>query len=148
MPQLQAINLDVLTPGHFLVHRPLAAIPEPELNDIPENRLSRWQRTQHFLQVLWRRWSTQYLSELHNRNKWTRQRNNLFKGTMVLMREDNTPPLKWHIGRVTDIHPGSDGNVRVVTVRTRDGSFRRGISKICILPIRDNIGPDSTLTSP
>lgn len=57
---------------------------------------------------------------------------------MVLLREDNVPPLKWKLGRVTEIHPGQDGNVRVVTVRTKDGHVRRAISKICILPIREN----------
>lgn len=78
------------------------------------------------------------MSNIHNRTKWTRQRDNIAVGTMVVLKEDGLPPLKWHLGRVTDIHTGSDGNVRVVTVRTKYGDFRRAISKICILPIRDN----------
>ncbi|XP_062704300.1 uncharacterized protein LOC134286664 [Aedes albopictus] len=131
-------DLDVLTPGHFLIQRPLTAVAEPWLQDVPENRLSRWQKTEDFVQRVWSRWSMQYLSDLHNRTKWTRQRNNLFVGTMVLIKEDNLPPLKWLLGRVTQIHPGVDGNIRVVTVRTKDGNVVRAISKICILPISDN----------
>lgn len=131
-------DLEALTPGHFLVQRPLTAIPEPSLAEISENRLSRWQRVQKFSQTIWKRWSTDYLSDLHNRNKWTRRRDNLQIGTMVLMKEDNLPPLKWQLGRITEIHPGTDGNVRVVTVRTQNGTFRRGIQKICILPIHDS----------
>ncbi|XP_038116923.1 uncharacterized protein LOC119769092 [Culex quinquefasciatus] len=102
-------DLDVLTPGHFLVQRPLAAVAEPDLAEVPENRLSAWQRTQDFVQQIWRKWSTQYLSDLHNRTRWTRQRNNLSCGMMVLLKEENLPPQMWHLGRVTDIRTGSDG---------------------------------------
>ncbi|XP_065079415.1 uncharacterized protein LOC135702313 [Ochlerotatus camptorhynchus] len=137
-------DMEILTPGHFLVGRPLTEIPEPSLEDLNQTRLSRWQRVQNFLQHIWKRWSTQYLSDLQARTKWTRQRNNVSIGTMVLLCEDNTPPLKWRMGRVVEIHPGKDGNIRVVKVRTKDGEFLRAISKICILPIRDN---EATATS-
>ncbi|XP_062703824.1 uncharacterized protein LOC134286256 [Aedes albopictus] len=131
-------DFSALTPGHFLIGRPLTAVPEPDLQGIPENRLAVWQRSQEFVQRLWQTWKTHYLSDLHNRTKWTKQRDNLKIGTMVLVKEDNLPPQRWQLGRVAEIFPGSDGNVRVVTVRTKDGSFKRGISKICVLPIRDN----------
>ncbi|XP_062703548.1 uncharacterized protein LOC134286002 [Aedes albopictus] len=134
-------DLSVLTPGHFLVQRPLTAVAEPSLRDVPENRLSRWQQAQNFVQRIWSRWSTQYLSDLHNRTKWTQRRNNLFIGTMVLIKEDNLPPLRWLLGRVAHIHPGADGNVRVVTIRTKDGSIVRAVSKICILPFKENEEP-------
>ncbi|XP_055522593.1 uncharacterized protein LOC129716781 [Wyeomyia smithii] len=131
-------DLAVLTPGHFLVQRPLISIAEPNLEEIPENRLSLWQRSQSFVQTIWKKWSTQYLSDLHNRTKWTRRRDNLRIGTMVLLKEENLPPLRWMLGRVTQVHTGSDGCVRVATVKTKDGVYQRGISKICVLPIRDN----------
>ncbi|XP_065085290.1 uncharacterized protein LOC135707405 [Ochlerotatus camptorhynchus] len=132
-------DFEALTPGHFLVQRPLTAIPEPNLCAIPENRLSAWQMVQAYTQKLWKKWSEQYLSNLHNRTKWTRQRYNIAIGTMVVLKEENLPPLKWQLARVTEVHPGSDGNIRVATVRTKDGSYRRAISKICVLPIRDNL---------
>ncbi|XP_055614851.1 uncharacterized protein LOC129761163 [Toxorhynchites rutilus septentrionalis] len=123
-------DLEVLTPGHFLIQRPLTALAEPSLDGIPENRLLIWQKSQNFVQQIWKKWSTQYLSDLHNRTKWTRQRNNIFVGTMVLLREENLPPLKWQLGRVIEVRTGDDANVRVVTVRTKDGCYVRGISKI------------------
>lgn len=55
---------------------------------------------------------------------------------MVLLKEDDLPPLKWKYGRITNIFRGDDGNIRVVDVRTADGEYRRGIAKICVLPIR------------
>ncbi|XP_058828013.1 uncharacterized protein LOC131687933 [Topomyia yanbarensis] len=42
-----------LTPGHFLTGRPLTAVPKPDLQDIPENRLTLWQRSQAFVQRIW-----------------------------------------------------------------------------------------------
>ncbi|XP_062542374.1 uncharacterized protein LOC134210340 [Armigeres subalbatus] len=123
-----ADDLDFLTPGHFLVGRPLTAIPEPSLQELNQSRLSRWQRVQYFLQHIWKRWSTQYLSSLHARTKWSRLRNNILVGTMVLLREDNLPPLRWRMGRVSEIHPGKDGNIRVVKVRTKDGDFPKYVS--------------------
>ncbi|XP_058817169.1 uncharacterized protein LOC131680475 [Topomyia yanbarensis] len=131
-------DYEALTPGHFLVQRPLTAVPEPDLEAIPENRLSAWQKTQRFTQQLWKKWSTQYLSNLHNRTKWTQQRDNIRVGTMVVLKEENLPPLKWQLARVTEIQQGPDENVRVVKVQIKDGSYKRAISKVCVLPIRDN----------
>lgn len=78
------------------------------------------------------------LSDLQNRVKWTKKKNDIAVGTMVLLKEENTPPLRWPLGRVVKVFPGTDGHVRVVTVRIKDGSFDRGITKVCPLPIWDN----------
>ncbi|XP_062716335.1 uncharacterized protein LOC134291918 [Aedes albopictus] len=111
-------DFEALTPGHFLVQRPLTAIAEPDLEAIPANRLSVWQKAQGYIQQLWKKWTTLYLSDLHNRTKWTRQRDNIAVGTMVLLMDERLPPLKWNLGRVAEVFRGSDGNIRVVDVRT------------------------------
>ncbi|XP_058817497.1 uncharacterized protein LOC131680803 [Topomyia yanbarensis] len=129
-------DLEVLTPGHFLVHRSLAAIPEPSLEDVPSNRLDRWQQTQEYVRRIWKQWQSEYLSGLQPRTQWTQQRDNISVGTMVLVKEENLPPLKWKFGRILQVFTADDGNIRVVNVRTKDGEFRRGISKICVLLIQ------------
>uniref|UniRef100_A0A182X947 DUF5641 domain-containing protein n=1 Tax=Anopheles quadriannulatus TaxID=34691 RepID=A0A182X947_ANOQN len=91
-----------------------------------------------FVRRIWNRWSTDYLSGLQPRTKWTKQRDNIHIGTLVLMKEDNLPPLKWSYGRVTQIYRGDDGNIRVVTVKTKDGDYKRAITKICVLPIHSS----------
>ncbi|XP_038116969.1 uncharacterized protein LOC119769139 [Culex quinquefasciatus] len=100
-------DFDALTPGHFLTGRPLAAVPEPDLQEIPENRLALWQRTQAFVQQIWRKWKPEYLSNLQNRTRWTKQRDNIKIGTMVLLKEDNLPPLKWKLARVVAVYKGT-----------------------------------------
>ncbi|GBL65871.1 hypothetical protein AVEN_6518-1 [Araneus ventricosus] len=37
-------DLEVLTPGHFLIGRPITAIAEPNLTNIENNRLNLWQK--------------------------------------------------------------------------------------------------------
>jgi len=39
-------DLNALTPGHFLIGNALTAYPEPDLQDVPLNRLSRWQHVE------------------------------------------------------------------------------------------------------
>ncbi|XP_058456452.1 uncharacterized protein LOC131433863 [Malaya genurostris] len=131
-------DLDALTPGHFLTHRPLTAIPEPSYEEVPTNRLSQWQTIQEYLRRLWKRWSSEYLSGLQQRTRWTHERDNIHIGTMVLVKDDNLPPMKWRFGRVVDIAPGQDGLTRVVSIRTKDGVYKRAITRVCVLPIQDS----------
>jgi Family of unknown function (DUF5641) len=55
---------------------------------------------------------------------------------LVLIREENLPPLKWKLGRVVQVHPGNDDKVRVFSiVKIGDNTIKRPISKIAKLPI-------------
>jgi hypothetical protein len=83
------------------------------------NSLSRWQRIQHFKQQLWKRWSADYLKNLQQRFKWHRQ-----QGMLVLIREDNLPPMSWKLAITIGTFLGSDGHIRVVTVKTSVGQFK------------------------
>lgn len=128
-----------LTPGHFLVGESLAALPEQNLQNIPVNRLNNYQKLSLLIQSFWSRWRKEYLAQLQSRTKWTSGRQVQLKpGDMVVLMEDNLPPCVWRLGRVTEVHPGADGRVRVATIRTAHGTTQRAISKICLLPIEDN----------
>jgi hypothetical protein len=128
-------DLAPLTPGHFLIGTAITAIPEPNLTVIPQNRLSNWQRSQQMTQHFWSRWSKEYLSSLQQRPKWRSNASNLQPDQLVIIKDDNLPPLKWVTARVIDVHPGADNKVRVATVKTATGVFKRAANKLCILPI-------------
>ena len=119
----------------------LTAIPEGCLQDHKENTLNRYQRVQQLLQHFWSRWHKEYLTELQTRVKWQKHQssNQLNVGSIVLIKEDNLPPLKWQMGRVIELHPGKDNVVRVVSVKTNHGAVKRAVTKICILPLDNNI---------
>jgi hypothetical protein len=127
-------NLQVLTPGHFLIGASLLALPDHHLKDVPTNRLSKWLCVQQMMQNWWRQWSQDYLHQLQQRNKWRNIQPNVEIGVLVLVKEDNLPPLVWKKAVISDLHPGKDGLIRVITLKTSTGTLKRPISKICLLP--------------
>ena len=90
--------------------------------------------TRGCIQQFWQRWSADYLQGLQQCQRWQRTVPNLQPGDLILLREDNTTPLHWPTAVITDVHPGKDGIIRVVTLRTPRGNFKRPITKICPLP--------------
>lgn len=131
-------DLSALTPGHFLVGDPITSVPEPSLVDLNPNLVTRWRQVSQMRDHFWQRWSREYLANLQQLPNWRQQRRNLDVGDLVLIRDDLMPPAKWSMGRVAEVHPGSDGLVRVVILRTARGSTKRAIAKICPLPISTN----------
>lgn len=127
-------ELSALTPGHFLIGAPLAALPEPNLREVPSNRLHHWQLIQAFHQRIWQRWQLEYLHTLQQRSKWTTPQDNLKVNDLVLV-HNSTPPLTWPLARITAVHPGSDGMVRVVQLKTSQGTLTRPATKVFPLPI-------------
>ncbi|KMQ83684.1 hypothetical protein RF55_19344 [Lasius niger] len=131
--------MSALTPGHFLTGDALTAIPENDYTTSPINRLNRWQLAQRLVQHFWNRWSKEHLHRLQQRPKWLKKTSNLQPGDLVLIKEENQPPLKWRLGRILEVFHGTDGCVRVVQVKTADGQIKRPICKLAKLPIDDSI---------
>jgi len=124
-----------LTPGHFLTLEPLNSVPEPDLSDSKLNALSRWQLLQRLQSDFWKRWSLEYLNTLQQCAKWTETSNDIHVNTLVVIKNEQKPPMQWALGRVVQVHPGSDGHTRVVTVKTATGTYRRPVVKLCPLPM-------------
>lgn len=128
---------DVLTPGHFLVGGPLVTPPEPNLLDLKEGVLNRWQLIRSLTQHFWTKWSSDYLNSIQQRAKWYHEVPNLNRGAVVLLKNESTSPTKWPLGIVEKLFPGSDSVVRVVEIRIGDRMIRRPVNKLIPLPILD-----------
>jgi len=128
-------DLQALTPAHFLIGNNLSIIPEPSLELEKVSHLSRWQLTRQMLDSFWSHWSKECLQRHLAIYKWNREAPPLQEGSFVLVVDERYPPSKWPLGRVTHTHPGKDGKVRVVTVRTQTSTFKRPVVKLCPLPI-------------
>jgi len=72
-------------------------------------------------------WKDEYLKELHKRNKWQVPTENLRVGDLVVINE-------WPLGRIDSVFPKTDGNVRVVEIRTTRGIVKRPVTKVVLLP--------------
>ncbi|XP_065095607.1 uncharacterized protein LOC135717444 [Ochlerotatus camptorhynchus] len=132
-------DVEVLTPSHFLIGRSAVCLPEPSYDQEKIGRLSRWQHIQLMKEHFWKRWSGEYLHHLQSRPKWHNGITKFEVGSLVVLKDDNAPPHQWRIGRIQSTHPGKDGIVRVVTVKTSTGEYRRAITKVCLLPLVDPV---------
>lgn len=128
-------DLSPITPSHFLIGASLESIPEPSLLSTPDKGLKQFQLCQKLVQGFWQRWSREYISQLQTRNKWARSPQVPIKpGILVLIKEDNLSPLHWKLGRIIEVYPGKDGVVRVASVKTSTGIYKRPVVKLCVLP--------------
>lgn len=75
------------------------------------------------------------MNQLQLRTKWRKPLEEPAINEVILIKDENLPPLKWALGRIINIHPGSDGHSRVVTLKTGDNTIKRPITKISKLPI-------------
>lgn len=123
-----------LTPGHFLIGEPLITPLARDYTKTPENRLSHFKLIEKMSQDFWERWSDEYIKSLIPRNKWRHSQQNIAKGDIVLVTEENSPPTKWPLGRIMEVYPGEDGIVRTAEVLFNDGIYKRPIARLCPLP--------------
>lgn len=79
LPELDE-GLEALTPGHFLIGRPLEALPDSSLAYQPNSLLHRSQLCQALVRHFWQRWSNEYDSP---HKKWNNPNRNLQVGDLV-----------------------------------------------------------------
>lgn len=54
---------------------------------------------------------------------------------MVLIKNNNVPPIRWALGRVIAVHTGTDEVIRVVSVKTlkdRAVTIHRAVTIVCL----------------
>ncbi|GFV94093.1 integrase catalytic domain-containing protein [Trichonephila clavipes] len=114
-PQRQIPVAVIKDPG-----RSITSIVEPDLTNLNENRLDNWQKITKIIQLIWKRWSVDYLNSLQQRNKWHFEKKNAKIGDMVRIKEDNLPSCQWSLGRINNIYPGKDSKLRVLVAALWD----------------------------
>ena len=140
-------DFSVLTPGHFLTLSPLCTVPDS--HDCQEKLTisQRWQLLQRLHADFWSRWHRDYLNSLQQRTKWTENCRPIKVGDLVIVKDDNTKPIRWPTARVVKVHPGADNIVRVATIRmvasekdigSKVKEFKRPVVKLCLLPVHDS----------
>ena len=72
----------------------------------------------------WKSWSREYLQTLQERYKWKTELLNIQLNDLVLITNELSPPADWPVARVIELHKGSDGLVRVVTLKTSSSTYK------------------------
>ena len=129
----------ILTPAHLCLGGKLDCLPlketagcnrstEEEASD--STAVRKWAHLQNLTIHFWRRWTKEYVTSLQERNKWKRETSGLKVGDVVYVTDDNTPPLQWPLARVSYVYSGPDGFVRVVKIKTANGTYNRPVHKL------------------
>ena len=127
-------GVDVLTPGHFLIARPLTALPPLNTTTGKSTSLRRWNHIQKVNDEFWVRWSGEYINHLNKTRKWLTPGRNLCAGDIVMCKElPEVRPRTWPLARVTRTFPGTDDRVRVVDLLCSGKLYRRPASKVIVL---------------
>jgi len=138
------MDLEPLTPAHFLIGEAFTSTPEPDYQQIQLNRLDKYQRIVRAKQDFWSRWTAEYLPRLQTRPKWIQPTRDFKENDLVLLMDDNVPRQEWTTARIVRVLPGEDNHVRSVILRTKTGykngelkykEYKRPITKIALLPL-------------
>ena len=87
------------------------------------------------LDRFWSCWSQEYIRNLPPFKGCLSPSRGVQIGSLVLIRDEATNRLQWPLGIVKNVHPGRDGVVRVVDVKTHKGILTRPIQRIYCLEV-------------
>ena len=133
---LDAADDSALTPNHFLIGSS-DVTPAPGCFNwrIDTNLKSSWRTSQALADQFWQRWVREYLPSLTRRTKWNSRTEPVKVDDIAIIVDEGLPRGRWDRGRIVAIHPGPDGIIRVVDIKTQSGVYRRPVSRLCILDV-------------
>ena len=134
-----ATSLTPLSPSTLLTKKSKVVSP-PQGSFASADIYSRkyWRRVQHIVNEFWVRWRKEFLQQLQQRSKWQSSTRSLSVGDVVLVKAD-AARNEWPLGRVCEIFPDEDGNVRKVEIRLANRDIvLRPISKVVLLLKNDS----------
>lgn len=147
-------SLSPLTPSHFLIGRSSGfsmEVSEDNSNSVDVNAVKlreKYDIMQQRLDIFWSRWSNDYLKNLPTSVRGSKVCGKIEYGSVVLIREDNTPRLKWPMGLVVETYPGEDKVVRTVLLKTAKGKIVRSVQRLHDLEIVHHSEPENKSSEP
>ena len=127
-------DMTPLTPATFLQNNQSVGVPD--LDHLDEvNLTKRYKYQQRLREEMRKRFREEYLGLLILQQSQKKQQRQIRIGDVVLIGCDNKKRLDWPLGRVIEIFPGRDQEVRVVKVKTSSGELIRPIQRVYPLEI-------------
>lgn len=140
---LEHENQEALSPNHFLLYG-TQGINQPCQELTEEHVLLRdsWKLAKYLVDTFWTRWVREYLPTLTRRTKWFQPVRPLKPGDLVVVVEEGKRN-GWIRGRIIEVLPGKDGQVRRAVVQTGHGSITRPATKLALLEVQGPPTEDS-----
>ena len=115
---IQDQTLEPLTPNHLLSQKSRVIVSPPG-NFVRQDLylVKHWRRVQHLANVFWKRWRSEYLSQINRRPKWTDSSENISHNDIVLIVDENLPRSSWRLARVIETYASKDNLVRSVRLK-------------------------------
>ncbi|XP_046472523.1 uncharacterized protein [Neodiprion pinetum] len=133
-------DLAALTPGHFLIGAALTSVPEPfDQTNESVSPHTRWHLLSLMRNHFWKRWKSEFLSQMQQRSKWLYPNVVHKVGDLVLFKDDQLPPSKWPLARIVRLHLGKDGLSRVAVIKTATKEYTRALNSLVRLPINTEV---------
>ncbi len=129
----------VLTPGHFMIFRPMKAPPSKPASQAKMSTLTRWRLVQRLQQDFAHSWRGCYIQSLQARSKWKTMKENIKIGELVLVKDQTLlNSSRWPLGKIIRVFPGNDKLVRTVDVLCNGKTYRRPIHMLVPLQLEES----------
>ncbi len=127
------VQLPILTPN-LMMYGQSNLLPETDADAIEETGLRK--RARYLCRcknVLWSRWTAEYVKSLRERHnlKHQKKRLSLKVGDVVLIQNEQRNRGKWNIGVVVKLIKGRDGEIRAARLRAGKAYIERAIQQLC-----------------
>ena len=132
-------GLDALMLGHFLISRPLEALPDFWFVYQPSSLLHHCQLCQLLFRQSWQHWSDKCLIILPLFAKWHQPDDNLQIDGLVCLCDEGPFLTKWLLALVVAIHPGKDGPIRVITMKMAKSIYEWPMTKAALVLPSDSL---------
>ncbi|XP_076733061.1 uncharacterized protein LOC143413643 [Maylandia zebra] len=127
-------DVDPITPNMLLMGRRDASLPQAVYGTREELGRRKWRHSQVIADRFWTQFIQRYLPGLQPRQKWNQTTPPLKVGQTVMVVDYQLPRASWSVGRVTQVFPSLDGQVRVAEVAIGEHKYQRPVSKRITLP--------------
>ncbi len=125
--------IQLLTPGNFLIGRPLKALPTKDLSGRPLTYYRWWNLVQRLTDQLWDNWIATYQQSLCARQQLATSDCNYKVGDIVLLRDEQLCHREWLLAKVIATYPGDDHRVRVIELLCQGKLYKRGTGRLTLL---------------
>ena len=125
-----------LTPNHLVFGRRLNLKSAFTNEQLPTNEPPSYSKLETTLNDFWKRWRNEYLTELREHQRRTSTKKTMNSppnvGDIVIIEEEYTPRSFWRVAKITELHPGTDGQCRSATVKlAKTGNvIKRTVNKL------------------